>query len=81
MAKCIHKLVTISDLDCHVPWLHHWYGNIYNHQSLDQRSKTSTSLADTGSASGGTFQCMQFLLFLSIFSYLFYLGHLICLGL
>ena len=36
-------------------------------QSLSQRSKIRTSLADTGSASGATFQCMQFLPFLSIF--------------
>ena len=50
-------------------------------QSLSQRSKTRTSVADPGSASGGTFQCMQFLPFLSIFSYLFYLGHLSLLGL
>ena len=32
-------------------------------QSLSQRSKTRTSVADPGSASGGTFQCMQFLPF------------------
>ena len=50
-------------------------------QVLGQLSKTHTSLADTGSASGATFQCMQFLPFLSIFSYLFYLGHLSLLGL
>ena len=50
-------------------------------QSLSQRSKTRTSVADPGSASGGTFQCMQFLPFLSMFSYLFYLGHLSLLGL
>ena len=52
-----------------------------SHQSLGQRSKTRTSLADTGSASGATFQCMQFLPFLSIFPDLFYLGHLSLLGL
>ena len=48
---------------------------------LSQRSKTRTSVADPGSASGGTYQCMQFLPFLSIFSYLFNLGHLSLLGL
>ena len=41
------------------------------YQSLSQRSKIRTFLADTGSVSGATFQCMQFLPFLSIFSYLF----------
>ena len=50
-------------------------------ESLSQQSKTRTSVADPGSASGGTFQCMQFLPFLSIFSYLFYLGYLSLLGL
>ena len=50
-------------------------------QSLSQRSKTRTSIADPGSASGGTFQCMQFLPFFIYFSYLFYLGHLSLLGL
>ena len=50
-------------------------------QSLSQRSKTRTSVADPGSASGGTFQCMQFLPFFIYFSYLFYLGHLSLLGL
>ena len=45
---------------------------------LGQRSKTRTKVADPGSAPGGTFQCMQFLLF---FIYLFYLGHLSLLGL
>ena len=50
-------------------------------QSLSQRSKTRTSVADPGSASGGTFQCMQFLPFFIYFSYLFYLGHLSFLGL
>ena len=44
-------------------------------QSLCQQSKTRTSLTDAGSASGATFQCIQFLPFLSVFSYLFYLGH------
>ena len=43
-------------------------------QSLTQRSKICTSLADPGSASGATFQCMNFLAFLFIFSYLSYLG-------
>ena len=32
-------------------------------QSLSQRSKARTNVADPGSASGGTFQCMQFLPF------------------
>ena len=41
--------------------------NILYSQSLSQWSKTRTSIADPGSASGGTFQCMQFLPFLSIF--------------
>ena len=50
-------------------------------QSLSQWSKTRTSLADPASASGATFQCMQFLPFLSIFSYLSYLGHASLLGL
>ena len=50
-------------------------------QSLSQRSKTRTNVADPGSASGGTFQCMQFLPFFIYFSYLFYLGHLSLLGL
>ena len=47
-------------------------------QSLCQRSKTRTNLTDSGSASRATFQCMQFL---SIFSYLSYLGHPSFLGL
>ena len=47
-----------------------------HHQSLNQRSKMRTSVADPGSASGGTCQCMQFLPFFIYFSYLFYLGHL-----
>ena len=38
-------------------------------------------VADPGSASGASFQCMQFLPFLSIFSYLSYLGHTSLLGL
>ena len=51
-------------------------------QSLGQRSKIySTNVADPGSASGGTFQCMQFLPFFIYFSYLSYLGHLSLLGL
>ena len=50
-------------------------------QSLSQQSKTRTSVADPGSASGGTFQCMQFLPVFIYFSYLFYLGHLSLLGL
>ena len=50
-------------------------------QSLSQRSKTRTNVADPGSTSGGTFQCMQFLPFFIYFSYLFYLGHLSLLGL
>ena len=50
-------------------------------QLLSQRSKTGTSVADPGSASGGTFQYMQFLPFFIYFSYLFYLGHLSLLGL
>ena len=50
-------------------------------QLLSQQSKIRTSVADLGSASNGTFQCMQFFPFLSIFSYLFYLGHLSLLGL
>ena len=49
-------------------------------QSISQRSKTYTSVADPGSASGGTFRCMQFLPFFIYFSYLFYLGHLSLLG-
>ena len=43
--------------------------------------QNSTNVADPGSASGGTFQCMQFLLFFIYFSYLSYLGHLSLLGL
>ena len=43
--------------------------------------QNSTNVADPGSASGGTFQCMQFLPFFIYFSYLFYLGHLSLLGL
>ena len=50
-------------------------------QLLSQQSKIRTSVADPGSASNGTFQCMQFFPFLSIFSYLFYLDHLSLLGL
>ena len=50
-------------------------------QSLSQRSKTHTSVADPGSTSNDTFQCMQFLPFFIYFSYLFYLGHLSLLGL
>ena len=50
-------------------------------QSFSQRSKTRTNVADPGSASGGTFQCIQFLPFFIYFSYLFYLGHLSLLGL
>ena len=50
-------------------------------QLLSQQSKIHTSIADPGSASNGTFQCMQFFPFLSIFSYLFYLGHFSLLGL
>ena len=50
-------------------------------QSISQQSKTHTSIADPGSTSGGTFQCMQFLPFFIYFSYLFYLGHLSLLGL
>ena len=50
-------------------------------QLLSQRSKTRTSLADSGSASGDTFQCMKFLPFLFVFSYLSYLGHPSLLGL
>ena len=44
-------------------------------QSLSQRSKTRTSVADPGSASSGTFQRMQFFPFFIYFCYLFYLGH------
>ena len=36
-------------------------------QSLSQRSKTRTNVADPGSTSGGTFQCMQFLPFFYLF--------------
>ena len=50
------------------------------HLSLSQWSKTRTSVADPGSASGATFQCMQFLPFL-YFSYLSYLAHTSFLGL
>jgi hypothetical protein len=46
-------------------------------QLSSQRSKTHTNFADPGSASGATFQCMQFL---PISSYLFYPGHLSLLG-
>ena len=50
-----------------------------------QRSKmvqnNSTNVADPGSASGGTFQCMKFLPFFIYFSYLSYLGHPLLLGL
>ena len=53
----------------------------YYYQSLCQRSKTWTSLADPGSTSRATFQFMKFLPFLSIFSYLSYLGHPSLLGL
>ena len=42
--------------------------------------QNSTNVADPGSASGGTFQCMQFLPFFIYFSYLSYLGHLSLLG-
>ena len=38
-------------------------------------------VADPGSASGGTFQCMQFLPLFIYFSYLSYLGHTSLLGL
>ena len=44
--------------------------NIAYSQSLSQWSKTHTSVADPGSTSGGTFQCMQFLPFFMYFSYL-----------
>ena len=60
-----------------------WYlnhGNPSSKQSISQRSKTYTSVADPGSASSGTFQCKQFLPFFIYFSYLFYLGHLSLLG-
>ena len=43
--------------------------------------QNSTNVADPGSASGGTLQCMQFLPFFIYFSYLSYLGHLSLLGL
>ena len=43
--------------------------------------QNSTNVADPGSASGGTFQSMQFLPFFIYFSYLSYLGHLSLLGL
>ena len=45
--------------------------------------QNSTNVADPGSVSGGTFQCMQFLPFFIYFSYLSYLrvGHLSLLGL
>ena len=43
--------------------------------------QNSTNIADPGSASGGTFQCMQFVSFFINFSYLSYLGHLSLLGL
>ena len=55
--------------------------NAYTSQSLSQRSKTRTSVADPGSASGGTFQCMQLLPFFIYFSYLFCLDHPSLLGL
>ena len=38
-------------------------------QSLSQRSKTHTSVADPENPSSGTFQCMQFLPFLIFFAY------------
>ena len=43
--------------------------------------QNSTNVADPRSASGGTFQCMQFLPFFIYFSYLPYLGHLSLIGL
>ena len=49
-------------------------------QSLSQWSKTRTSVADSGSASGGTFQCMQFLPFSFFLTCSIYLGHLSLLG-
>ena len=79
---------TISALSLAVRWVKLEKSNKVSHnvtqiasQSLSQRSKTHTSLADPESASGATFQCIQFLPFLSIFSYLSYLGHTLLLGL
>ena len=48
------------------------YGTLY--QLSSQQSKTHANVADPGSASVATFQCIKFWPFLSISSYLFYLG-------
>ena len=44
------------------------YAYLYRLQSLSQQSKSCTNLADTGSTSGTTFQCMQFF---AVFIYFF----------
>ena len=55
--------------------------SIYDQSELHSRQASGPIVADPGSASGGTFQCMQFLPFFISFSYLSYLGHLSLLGL
>ena len=50
-------------------------------QSLRQRSKTRTNVADTGSASGAAFQCMELFPFICYVFYLLCTDHLSLLGL
>ena len=58
-------------------YMYHDFEGI-THVNESSRYASGPIVADPGSASGATFQCMQFLPFLSIFSYL---GHTSLLGL